>query len=136
MTIRLRTVFVVLISFVFMFATGCAKKDQVKYSGFMDNYPVFQPGPEDGIKHVIQDTGGKVVVMELQTVKEGNVGVQPLGQFPCEIPFHLFLFGKICGHKDFLECGFSGSLLGQQDGNCGVSQNLVGDASYKEFFYG
>jgi hypothetical protein len=49
---KLRIVFVVMIGLVFLFATGCAKKDQIKYSGFMETYPVFEPGPEGGIKHV------------------------------------------------------------------------------------
>jgi hypothetical protein len=49
---QLRIIFVVVISFVFMFASGCAKKEQIKYSGFMENYPTFQPGPEGGVKHV------------------------------------------------------------------------------------
>jgi hypothetical protein len=52
MKIILRTVFVVIISFVFMSAAGCAKKQTVKHSGFLENYPTFQPGPEGGIKHV------------------------------------------------------------------------------------
>jgi hypothetical protein len=52
MKIILRNAFVVIISFVFMFAAGCAKKEQIKYSGFIENYPTFQPGPESGIKHV------------------------------------------------------------------------------------
>jgi hypothetical protein len=45
--------------FVFVVCTmimpaGCAKKQQVKqeYSGFLQNYPTFEPGPEGGAKLV------------------------------------------------------------------------------------
>lgn len=48
----LNKIFPVAVILVFVIMSGCAKKDQIKYSGFMDNYPAFQPGPEGGIKHV------------------------------------------------------------------------------------
>ncbi len=35
---------------------GCAQKE-VKYSGFLDNYPVFQPGPSDGVDLVYMKKG-------------------------------------------------------------------------------
>jgi hypothetical protein len=40
-------VLIAIIGFVLVITAGCAQQ-QVKYSGFMGNYPTFQPGPSDG----------------------------------------------------------------------------------------
>jgi hypothetical protein len=50
MDFNLRIVFV-FICVVFMFATGCAKQ-QVRKSGFLDNYDNFGPGRKGGVKLV------------------------------------------------------------------------------------
>jgi hypothetical protein len=57
MNIILRTAFVVIISFVFMSAAGCAKKQAVKPSGFLDNYSVLKKGREGGVNKIYLKEG-------------------------------------------------------------------------------
>lgn len=52
MKIVMRTSFVIIISFVFMFAAGCAKKQAVKESGFLDNYADLKEGRKGGVNKV------------------------------------------------------------------------------------
>jgi len=46
----------VLAGFILVVAAGCAQQ-QVKYSGFLENYPAFQPGPSDGVDLVYLKKG-------------------------------------------------------------------------------
>ncbi len=45
MKLSVKTVIVLMVSFTFMLAAGCAQK-QVKQTGFLDNYPAFEQGME------------------------------------------------------------------------------------------
>lgn len=51
-----RSVLSVLAGFILVVAAGCAQQ-QVKYSGFLENYPAFQPGPSDGVDLVYLKKG-------------------------------------------------------------------------------
>ncbi|MBI5057165.1 MAG: DUF3313 domain-containing protein [Nitrospirae bacterium] len=46
----------VIIGSILIIASGCAQK-QVKYSGFLENYPTFQPGPKGGVDFVYLKEG-------------------------------------------------------------------------------
>ncbi len=48
----LRIAVFVLICLSFTMTAGCAKKQQVKHSGFLTGYPKFKPGPKGGINFV------------------------------------------------------------------------------------
>ena len=52
----LKTIFVVLICFTLAISTGCTTK-QIKHSGFLENYPEFQPGPKGGADSVYMKEG-------------------------------------------------------------------------------
>jgi hypothetical protein len=47
MKAREKKVLIAIIGLVFVITAGCAQQ-QVKYSGFLENYPTFQPGPSGG----------------------------------------------------------------------------------------
>lgn len=51
-----RSVLSVLAGFILVVAAGCAQQ-QVKYSGFLENYPTFQPGPSGGVDLVYLKEG-------------------------------------------------------------------------------
>jgi hypothetical protein len=47
-----------MIGFIIIFTAGCAEqKHQIKYSGFLENYPTFRPGPEGGVDFVYLKEG-------------------------------------------------------------------------------
>lgn len=52
----LRQVLVILVGFSLAIATGCTKQ-QIKYSGFLEDYPDFKPGPEGGADMVYLKEG-------------------------------------------------------------------------------
>ncbi len=43
-----KRVLLLIVGFIFAVTAGCAQKE-VKYSGFLENYPTFQPGPSGGV---------------------------------------------------------------------------------------
>ncbi len=45
-----------IVGFIVAVTAGCAQKE-VKYSGFLENYPTFQPGPEGGVNLVYVKEG-------------------------------------------------------------------------------
>jgi hypothetical protein len=47
----LKIIFVLGISFVLIMTTGCATQ-KTAHSGFLESYPVFEPGPKDGVDSV------------------------------------------------------------------------------------
>ncbi len=51
-----KIVYIVIICFALTVATGCATK-QVKYSGFLKNYPEFKSGPKGGADFVYMKEG-------------------------------------------------------------------------------
>jgi hypothetical protein len=48
--------FLMAMSFILVLMAGCARQ-QVKYSGFLDKYPTFQPGPSGGVDLVYVKKG-------------------------------------------------------------------------------
>ncbi len=51
-----KIVYIIIICFALTIATGCATKP-VKHSGFLENYPEFQPGPNGGADSVYMKEG-------------------------------------------------------------------------------
>jgi len=47
MNTALKTISILIVGFALTIVTGCAKQ-QIKYSGFLEDYPDFKPGPEGG----------------------------------------------------------------------------------------
>ncbi|MCK5511986.1 MAG: DUF3313 family protein [Thermodesulfovibrionia bacterium] len=56
MNTTLKIIFVLIFGFALTMATGCAKQ-QIKYSGFLENYPDFKTGPEGGADWVYLKEG-------------------------------------------------------------------------------
>lgn len=53
MTYMIRITFVLIACFAILMTVGCASKEVKQgYSGFLMNYPMFEPGPEDGVNQV------------------------------------------------------------------------------------
>ena len=47
-----------MIGLILIITAGCAtQQHQIKYSGFLENYPTFQPGPEGGVDFVYLKEG-------------------------------------------------------------------------------
>lgn len=51
-----RKILFAMIGLILIISSGCAQK-QLKYSGFLENYPTFQPGPKGGVDFVYLKEG-------------------------------------------------------------------------------